>query len=428
MGRPRPRSLPLVANDAGRTEASAARKFLPLAEARAKDAAYHPVLAVWEITLRCDLACRHCGSRAGHARTSELSTDECLDLVRQLAELGTREVAIIGGEAYLRDDWLDIIAAIKRHGMLPTMTTGGRGLGRERAEAAALAGLFSTSVSIDGEEETHDRLRGVRGSYASATAAIAHLRAAGVHVGVNTQINRLSMPELPRVLDRILALGARSWQVQLTVAMGRAADEPDILCQPHDLIDLFPVLAELAERGRARGLDLVAGNNVGYFGPHETKLRGRTKKGHSLGCGAGRFTIGIEADGTIKGCPSLSTSRWAGGNVREHPLRELWERASALRYTRDRDATSLWGRCASCYYADTCRAGCTWTGDVLFGRPGNNPFCHHRAIELKKEGLRERVVRVAAPPGEPFDHGLFEIVEEPWPTNTPSDKRQETGT
>jgi MoaA/NifB/PqqE/SkfB family radical SAM enzyme len=41
---------------------------------------------VWELTLRCDLACDHCGSRAGKARPDELSTDEALDVVRQLAD------------------------------------------------------------------------------------------------------------------------------------------------------------------------------------------------------------------------------------------------------------------------------------------------------------------------------------------------------
>jgi hypothetical protein len=52
---------------------------------------------------------------------------------------------------------------------------------------------------------------------------------------------------------------------------------------------------------------------------------------------------------------------------------------------------------------------------VLLGRPGNNPYCHHRALELTREGKRERVVRAAPAPGEPFDYGRFEIVEEPWP-------------
>ena len=63
-----------------------------------------PVYAVWETTLACDMACTHCGSRAGKARPNELSTDEALDLVRQLAEANTVEVTLIGGESYLRPD------------------------------------------------------------------------------------------------------------------------------------------------------------------------------------------------------------------------------------------------------------------------------------------------------------------------------------
>ena len=36
---------------------------------------------VWELTLRCDLACKHCGSRAGKAREDEMSTEEALGVV-----------------------------------------------------------------------------------------------------------------------------------------------------------------------------------------------------------------------------------------------------------------------------------------------------------------------------------------------------------
>src|SRR5581483_2591162 len=75
------------------------------------------IYVVWELTLRCDLACDHCGSRAGKARPDELTTDEALDLVRQIAEMGAREVTIIGGEAYLRDDWHVIARAIVDAGM-----------------------------------------------------------------------------------------------------------------------------------------------------------------------------------------------------------------------------------------------------------------------------------------------------------------------
>lgn len=408
LAKPRPvRALPVFGAEK--------RRYLPLLDASAlKDEAVpRPLVAVWEVTLRCDLACRHCGSRAGKARPDELSTEECLDLVRQLAELGTHEVAMIGGEPYLRDDWTTLIRAVKDHGMQPTMVTGGRGMTRERAKAAAEAGLYSISVSVDGDRVTHDRLRGVSGSYDAALAALTHLREAGVHTSTNTQINRLTLPAIPGMVDTLGALGIRSWQIQLTVAMGRAVDEPEVLLQPYDLLEVQPMLGALVPAAKARGIEVVPGNNVGYFGPHEGALRGRTRAGHANGCGAGQVTMGIEADGTIKGCPSLATNAWAGGNVRETSLRDLWERSSALRYTRDRTAKDLWGYCATCYYADVCRAGCTWTGDSLFGRPGNNPYCHHRALEMKKHGKRERLVRVEEAPGQPFDHGRFELIVEP---------------
>src|SRR4051812_10893807 len=154
--------------------------------------ACRPVYAVWEITLKCDLACNHCGSRAGSARTKELSTEECFDIVHQLAALGCREVTIIGGEAYLRKDWVDIIREIRKSGMRSTMTSGGRNLTEERVKAAAEAGLEGVSISIDGLEPTHDRIRGVQGSFKAALATIERLKRNGIQVGVNTQINALS--------------------------------------------------------------------------------------------------------------------------------------------------------------------------------------------------------------------------------------------
>src|SRR6187431_2717307 len=132
MLRPRPRQLPIAPH------APRARRQLPLApSARPVDEAARPIYAVWEVTLKCDLACRHCGSRAGHAREGELTTEQCLDLVEQMARLGIKEVTLIGGEAYLRPDWVEIIQAIRRHGMDCTMTTGGRGITPARAEQAA---------------------------------------------------------------------------------------------------------------------------------------------------------------------------------------------------------------------------------------------------------------------------------------------------
>src|SRR5207248_11801910 len=126
----------------------AAKRRPPLAsDSRDLDKRIRPFDAVWEITLACDLACRHCGSRSGKARPNELDTAECLDLVDQLADLGCMEVILIGGEAYLRDDLCEIIARIKARQMVPLMTTGGRNLTPEIAAKIKEAGLASASVS-----------------------------------------------------------------------------------------------------------------------------------------------------------------------------------------------------------------------------------------------------------------------------------------
>ncbi len=74
---------------------------------------FRPAYVVWELTLACDQPCTHCGSRAGDARANELTTDEALRVVVELAAARAEEVVLIGGEAYLHPGFLEIIAALK---------------------------------------------------------------------------------------------------------------------------------------------------------------------------------------------------------------------------------------------------------------------------------------------------------------------------
>jgi len=406
---PRPRSLPIAPT------AEPARRRLPLAgEARPIDREWRPIIAVWELTLRCDLACRHCGSRAGRERPDELSTEEALDLVDQMAALGTKEVTLIGGEAYLRDDWVTIAKAITARGMELTTTTGGRGMTPERARQAKEAGVQSASVSVDALEELHDQLRAVKGSWRAALEAIKNLRDVGIPVSANTQITRPALPQIEPLTEILMDAGIHSWQVSMTVPMGRAADEPALILEPFQVLEVMPMIARVKKKMQARRVRVWPGNDIGYFGPYETLLRGTMPRGHMSSCGAGRLTLGIEADGSIKGCPSLPTKDYVGGNVRDDRLQDIWERAEALRFTRER-ADDLWGYCAECYYGEECKGGCSWTAHVVFGRIGNNPYCHHRALEHLREGLRERLRLVTPPEGKPFDYGVHESYLEPWP-------------
>lgn len=377
-----------------------------------------PLLVVWEITLQCDQHCRFCGTRAGRARADELTTAEALDVVAQLAAMGTVELAIHGGEAYLRDDWLDIVRAARSHGIDCTMVTGGRGFTDAVAEDAKRAGISAVSVSIDGVDTTHDALRGLKGSHAGAVRAMRHLRALGVRVGCNTQVNRANFRELAEILDLLTEFEVYGWQVQLMVPMGRAAEADDLWLQPYDMLEVLPAIAAARRLADERGIKVWPGNNVGYFGPYEHLLRaGRSHGGYSSGCGGGIRTMGIEAHGDIKGCSAMGSEGFVGGNVREKSIREIWERSPELRFARGFVRGDLWGYCHDCYYAETCKGGCIWTASTLLGRPGNNPYCHHRAIELLASGKRERLRLVRAAEGRIRDTARFELVMEDAPAD-----------
>ncbi|BAQ80073.1 MULTISPECIES: GDL motif peptide-associated radical SAM/SPASM maturase [Pseudomonas] len=374
---------------------------------------YVPVHVVWEITLACDLKCLHCGSRAGHRRPGELSTEECLAVIDSLAALGTREITLIGGEAYLRKDWTRLIQAIHDHGMYVAIQTGGRNLTPAKMQAAVDAGLDGVGVSLDGLAPLHDAVRNVPGSFDKALDTLRRARQAGLKISVNTQIGAATLPDLPALMDLIIDAGAKHWQIQLTVAMGNAVDHPELLMQPYQLLEVMPLLARLYREGNERGLLMNIGNNIGYYGPYEHMWRGfGDDRVHWTGCAAGQTVLALEADGTVKGCPSLATVGFSGGNVRNMSLHDIWHYSEGIHFGRLRSVDDLWGYCRSCYYNDVCRGGCTWTSHSLLGKPGNNPYCHYRALDLQKKGLRERIVKLEDAGPASFSVGRFDLITE----------------
>ncbi len=404
----------------------------PTRELTAADAGRaFPLYVVWEITMKCDQPCQHCGSRSGRVRPKELSTEAALDVVAALVRLGSREVTLIGGEAYLRDDCATLIRALAAGGVRVTMQTGGRAFTKERAAVFRDAGLSGLGVSIDGLAAAHDKLRGNLGSFTAAIRALGAARDAGLVVSANTQINRINLPDLEALAKRLQDAGAQVWQTQLTGPLGRAADHPEWILEPYQIPEVVERLAniqlEAMRAFEARGregipFNVFANNNIGYFGPFEKILRSRPlgRETHWRGCPAGIYSMGIESDGTIKACPTLPTAPYGAGNVLDTSIEELWESAERMRFARDRTTDELWGFCKTCDYAEVCMAGCSWTAHATLGRRGNNPFCYHRAKVHASQGLRERLVPVESAPGVPFDFGRFELVVEPIPTSAPT--------
>ena len=86
---------------------------------------YHLNQAVYELTLRCNLNCKHCGSNAGNPREQELSLSESMQLIDDLNELGTTMITLNGGEPFLHSNWFQIGKRIVDYGIRLAFITNG---------------------------------------------------------------------------------------------------------------------------------------------------------------------------------------------------------------------------------------------------------------------------------------------------------------
>ena len=341
---------------------------------------FFPHTCVWELTLACNLRCKHCGSSAGRRRDVELSLDECLRVAGELVALGCQRITLIGGEPTLYPGWHEVARRLVELGAEVNMLSNGLTWSRKHLDQAKGADLCAVGFSLDGFEKEHDELR-APGSFERVVAAIDMCVSAGIRTAVNTTIHRLNQGTLRELRTFLMDHGVFAWQPQLATASGNMGDHRELVLRPEDLLWLVPQLAELCQI-ESPGFEICVGHNIGYFGNAESALRAGDKAlPFWLGCRAGCQVIGIESGGDVKGCLSLPSTvlgehRFVEGNVRERSLRDIWNRADGFAYNRLFNEAQLCGFCRVCRFRDVCRGGCSWATYVHGG--GENEHCFYQ--------------------------------------------------
>lgn len=331
---------------------------------------YHLDSCVWEITLACCFNCRYCGSKAGSARPDELTTDECLDLVGQLSDLGCRRVNLIGGEVFMRRDWKKIADALNHKGIRVTIITNGYLFTNDLIEDLREVNIESVAVSLDGIECVHDKYRR-EGSFRRAIRAIEVLTSAGIITTMITTLNAENIETLDELYEQIREYPIAAWQLQACSPMGNAAAMGvDYRFDPHKAINF------VVRNRDTSPFPIGIADNIGYFTPEERLIRGDSRGIRTFpGCGAGLSIIGIDSVGNIRGCESMYDERFIEGNVREKSLREIWENPDGFSYNRRFDQSMLSGKCASCKYGIYCAGGCRSYNHFVHGKLYESPRC-----------------------------------------------------
>ncbi len=335
---------------------------------------------VWEITLACCFSCKYCGSSAdGKKRVNELSTAECIDVAKQLANIGCRRVSMIGGEVFMRDDWDLIISALTSRGVKTCIITNGFLFREEHIKRLKAVGIESVAVSLDGPKEVHDKYR-QEGSYDRAVRAIGMLRQGGIPVSVISTLNSENVLYLEEFLPIVKSFDIFAWQLQACSPMGNAAKAG--IAYAFD----FGRVIDFAEKYmRTVPFAMGIAHNIGYYTENEQFLRGNLSGASFRGCTAGLDAIGIDSVGNVRGCESMYDDSFIEGNLREQSLEEIWNNPDNFAYNRKFKPEMLTGACAKCDKGRYCAAGCRSYNYFVHGKIYESPACARRKEILKEE-------------------------------------------
>ena len=360
---------------------------------------YRPRNGVWEITLRCNLRCIHCGSSAGSARGEELSTDEAFAMADQLAEIGLPNMTVSGGEPLLRKDWHLIAKRLIDNGVTTNLITNGLLVNERVIEQAREAGLKNLVFSFDGVKDVHDLIRNVDGAYDKLLNAFDTCRREGYPFSVVSMVHGRNVGSLPEIYRVLRDRGAFAWQIQIGTPMGNFAKYPELYVQPEGLLSVIRSMASVIDLARSEGkVRMYVADCTGYYGPLETTLRKESELGFWFGCVAGCQIIGVEANGGIKGCLTMQSPDFTVGNFRDRPLREIWGDDNNFSYNRCFETDQLTGFCGTCRYGEICRGGCKWNAHLSTGTLFDNKYCYHRRV-LEEAGYDQDPGEDAFPDG-----------------------------
>jgi 12,18-didecarboxysiroheme deacetylase len=322
-------------------------------------------VVVWNVGQRCNLKCVHCYSHSQNREYSgELTTKEGRVLIEDLARMGSPVVLFSGGEPLLREDLLDLALLATDRGMRAVISTNGTLITREKAKALKRIGLSYVGVSLDGMEETHDRFRGVKGSFGAALRGIRYCQEAGIKVGLRFTINRRNAQDVSQIFDllekekiprvcfyHLVYAGRGSRLIEEDLDHGETRRVVDLIMdRTRDLHLRNQPVEVLTVDNHADGpylyLRMVREGSPGAPGVLELlRMNGGNSSGVGIGC--------VSWDGSVHA--DQFWRHYSFGNVRQRPFSEIWtDLGNPLMARLKEKKRHVKGRCASCRWLEVC--------------------------------------------------------------------------
>ncbi len=171
-----------------------------------------PLSCQWEITCRCNLRCAMCYTDCLNRPQfvhHELTTAEMLRIMDELADAGTLELCLTGGEPLSRPDFFLIYEQAVRRGFLVTVFTNGTLITDSEADRFAALPPHCLEISLHGSTaQTFERITQHQGSYHRCLRAIRLLLDRHLPLTLKTTALSLNQHEILSIKQYAASLGA----------------------------------------------------------------------------------------------------------------------------------------------------------------------------------------------------------------------------
>jgi AdoMet-dependent heme synthase len=180
-------------------------------------------LVFWETTSGCNLACVHCRriDVAAELARQDMTTEQGMHFIDAPAECARPILVFSGGEPLYRKDIFALAKHAQSRGITAALATNGTLIDDITANQIVGAGFEPVAISIDGADaDTHDRFRGIPGSFACALEGFLRLHRRGMSMQINCTLARHNAAQRERLYDLALALGADALHIFMLVPVG----------------------------------------------------------------------------------------------------------------------------------------------------------------------------------------------------------------
>ena len=326
----------------------------------------------WHLTERCNLRCTHCYQNEAIIK-EELSleekymvVDKFVDFIKMFNQKSYSQgvLNITGGEPFVYKDLEPLLAYIskfKEYLSFNFLSNGTLINDKTIALIQKYKPLF-VQISIDGDQETHDKIRG-KGAFETSMKGIKRLKESGVKVLISFTAHKLNYKSFPKVAKIARDAGVDKVWSDRMIPEGVGIGMQDDLLSPAETFEYAKIMKieQIKNRLNPFTKTVVATDRSLQFVPH-------IEEGHK--CVAGKILLALLPNGVVLPCRRLAIEV---GNIKDTTFEEIYHSNTLIQKLRVPDI-EIEG-CEGCSFKKSCNGGLrclsySITGDPFKKDPG----------------------------------------------------------